>query len=66
MDTCEIIELTLITSFFFCFYLERQNKCFTMNFYKGVPTSLKVFYNNLFKLILNNIQYRKWIKLTKH
>jgi len=37
-----------------------------MNFYKGVPTSLKVFYNNLFKLILNNIQYRKWIKLTKH
>ena len=41
MDTCEIIELPLIISFFFC--LEKQNKCFIMNFYKGIPTSLKVF-----------------------
>jgi hypothetical protein len=53
-------------NFFFCFRLEGQNKCFTMNFLKGVPTSLKVFYNNLFELILNNIRYRKSMKLTKY
>jgi hypothetical protein len=58
MNTCEIIELSLA--------MEGQNKCFTMNFFKGVPTSLKVFYNNLFELILNNIRYRKSMKLTKY